>query len=321
MANQKEPRRNHYYPRDLIKNFLYNNEDTELQSIISRNRENITDKDQLYVYDKQEDRFFLSSPKNLFVEKDLYTEPDLLSDEPSLEKLFDKRLEAPVIGIVDRQVQKFSNIKGEGFRLVCDSYCRDAKTRKLLSKFIEIQYLRHPQNLQSDMDRSKTLADIRTLLENSEKNQWILEFRQVSQEDVGKTVFAPSGESEPTPHVKLFISDVSEDRLFILGDNPIASLVYFSEDSIYLIGKMIAVSYKCILLYYFTKYRKEPNDPLNIFKTSEIEQLIQKDLIDLYNKQVFSRSYRFLSSFSKSLLTEIKQEAEEPLSRNSLRLV
>ena len=130
MANQKEPRRNHYYPRGLIKSFLYNNKDTELQSIIPRSGENVADKDQLYVYDKQEDRFFLSNPKDLFVEKDLYAEPDLLSDGPSLEKLFDSRLEAPVIGIVDRQVQKFSNINTEGFRLVRDPYYRDAKRRE-----------------------------------------------------------------------------------------------------------------------------------------------------------------------------------------------
>lgn len=322
MANQKEPRRNHYYPRGLIKNFLYNNEDTKLQSIIPRHRENIADKDQLYVYDKQEDRFFLGSPKTLFVENDLYTEPDLLSDEPSLENLFDKRLEAPGIGIVNRQIRKFSNINGEGFRLVRDLYDRrEAKIAKLLSRFIEIQYLRHPQNLRVERDRSRTLTDIRMLLKNSEKDQWILEFGQVSQEDVGKTIFAPSVESEPTPHVKLFISDMSKDRLFILGDNPIVSLVYFSGDSRYLIGKMMAVSYKCILLHYFTKYRKGPNDPLKIFKTSEIEQLIQQDLIGLYNKQVFNRSSRFLSSFSKSLLTEIKQEAEKSFSHNSLRLV
>ena len=83
----------------------------------------------------------------------------------------------------------------------------------------------------------------------------------------------------------------------------------------------MAVSYKCILLYYFTKYRKGPNGTLKMFKTLEIEQLIQQDLIALYNKRVFSRSYRFLSSFSKSLLTEIKQEAEKSLSHNPMRLV
>lgn len=320
MANQNEPRRNHYYPRGLIKNFLYNGEDTKLESTISLHKENIADKDQLHVYDKQEDKFFLGSPKILFVENDLYTEPDLLSGEPSLEKLFDERLEAPVIGIVNRQVRKFSNINTEGFRLVRDPYHKDAKTAKLLSRFVEIQYLRHPQNLQAERDRSETLTNIRTLLEHPEKNQWILEFGQVSQEDVGKTIFAPSVESESAPYIKLFISDMSKDRLFILGDNPIASLVYFSEDSRYLIGKMMAVSYKCILLYYFTKYRKGPNDPLKTFKTSEIEQMIQQDLIDLYNKQVFSHSHRFLSSFSKSLLTEIKQKAEEPSSQKSLRL-
>ena len=321
MTNQKKSRKNHYYPQGLIKNFLYNNEDAKLQSIIPRSRENVADKDQLYVYDKQKDSFFLSNPKDLFAKRDLYAEPDLLGDEPSLENLFDKRLEAPGIGIVNRQIRKFSNINGEGFRLVRDLYDRrEAKIAKLLSKFIEIQYLRHPQNIQADRDRSRTLTDIRMLLEHSEKDQWILEFGQVSQEDVGKTIFAPSVESEPTPHVKLFISDMSKDRLFILGDNPIVSLVYFSGDSRYLIGKMMAVSYKCILLHYFTEYKKGPNDPLKIFKTSEIEQLIQQDLIGLYNKQVFNRSSRFLSSFSKPLLTEIKQEAEKSLSQNPLRL-
>lgn len=319
MADQKEPRRNHYYPQGLIKNFLYNNEDAELQSLIPRSGENIANKDQLYVYDKQEDRFFLSNPKNLFVENDLYAEPDLLEDEPSLEKLFDRRLEAPVIGIVKRQVQKFSDTNMKGLRLARDSYCKKTKITKLLSRLIEIQYLRHPQNLRTEADRSEALDNIRMLLEYPQKDQWMFELGRMSREDVGKTILVPNIENEPLPYVKFFISDMSKDGLFILGDNPSVPLVYSFGNNICLIGKIMAVSYKCTLLYYFTKYSKRSNYPLRTFKTLEIEKPIQQNLVDLYNKRVFSRSYRFLSSFSKSLLMEIKQKAEN-LSQDSLRL-
>ena len=43
------------------------------------------------------------------------------------------------------------------------------KDVKLLSRFIEIQYLRHPQNLRANIDRSEALARIRMLLEHTEK--------------------------------------------------------------------------------------------------------------------------------------------------------